>query len=131
MMMPISVYMYLKFGNYTCNGFTPLVNAGVHMVMYAYYALSALGPHMAKHLWWKRYITQLQLIQFVLVFIHGSYFLLKTDCSCPKVLHLFQTLHAVLFIKLFGSFYLRTYRKQKTAKLSVPTPSSLDDKKHQ
>ena len=112
MLMPISVYMYLKFGNYTSNGFTPLINASVHTVMYSYYALAALGPHMAKHLWWKRYITQLQLFQFVLIFIHGMYFLFQPSCACPKVLNLFEAIHGVLFIKLFGSFYLRTYRKE-------------------
>ncbi|CAG2171312.1 unnamed protein product, partial [Oppiella nova] len=44
----------------------PLLNTFVHIVMYTYYALSALGPSVQKYLWWKRYITQIQLIQFVI-----------------------------------------------------------------
>ena len=44
----------------TCNSF-------VHVVMYAYYGLSAVGPQMRPYLWWKRYITKLQLVSgFVL-----------------------------------------------------------------
>lgn len=125
--MPISVYMYLKFGNYTSNGFTPLINAFVHTVMYAYYALAALGPHMAKHLWWKRYITQLQLFQFVLIFIHGMYFLLfQPNCPCPKVLNLFEAMHGVLFMKLFGSFYLRTYRKEAKERAQAQAQAEAD-----
>jgi len=41
----------------TCNSF-------VHVVMYAYYGLSAIGPQMRPYLWWKRYITKLQLVRF-------------------------------------------------------------------
>lgn len=113
MLMPISVYMYMKFGNNTVNGFVPLLNAAVHTVMYAYYALAALGPEMAARLWWKRYITQLQLVQFVLFFVHGVYFTFQSDCDCPKVFNVFQALHALLFLQMFGSFYLRTYRKER------------------
>ena len=37
-----------------------LINASVHVIMYAYYFLAALGPHMQKYLWWKRHLTKLQ-----------------------------------------------------------------------
>ena len=37
-----------------------LINASVHVIMYSYYFLAALGPHMQKYLWWKRYLTKLQ-----------------------------------------------------------------------
>ena len=39
--------------------------------MYLYYFLSAGGPPVQKYLGWKRYLTTLQLVQFVLVFIHA------------------------------------------------------------
>ena len=38
-------------------------NCFVHVMMYAYYGLSAIGPHMRPYLWWKRYITKLQLVR--------------------------------------------------------------------
>lgn len=33
--------------------------------MYLYYGLAALGPHMQQYLWWKRYLTSLQLVSRV------------------------------------------------------------------
>lgn len=31
--------------------------------MYAYYLLSALGPQIQKYLWWKKYITTMQMVR--------------------------------------------------------------------
>lgn len=42
--------------------FIGLINSFVHVIMYSYYGLSAIGPHMQKYLWWKKYITMLQLV---------------------------------------------------------------------
>ncbi|KAJ4448783.1 hypothetical protein ANN_00174 [Periplaneta americana] len=39
------------------------VNSVVHIFMYGYYMLAALGPRIQKYLWWKKYITLLQLVQ--------------------------------------------------------------------
>lgn len=39
-----------------------LVNAAVHVVMYFYYLLSAAGPRFQKYLWWKKYMTAIQLV---------------------------------------------------------------------
>ena len=110
-MMPFACYIYFKFSSYTNNGFTPMINAFVHTIMYSYYALSSLGPAAARTLWWKKYITQLQLLQFVLIMLHSMYMFLDSTCTCPKALTLFQLAHAVLFFNLFLSFYKRAYCK--------------------
>ncbi|KAJ8346163.1 hypothetical protein SKAU_G00303560, partial [Synaphobranchus kaupii] len=34
-----------------------MINSFVHIVMYLYYGLAALGPRMQRYLWWKRYLT--------------------------------------------------------------------------
>lgn len=39
-----------------------LLNAFVHVLMYLYYGLSAFGPTFQKYLWWKRYLTIIQLV---------------------------------------------------------------------
>lgn len=41
-----------------------MFNSFVHGVMYSYYGLSSLGPSIQKYLWWKKYLTQLQLVKF-------------------------------------------------------------------
>ncbi|VDQ11449.1 unnamed protein product, partial [Trichobilharzia regenti] len=38
------------------------VNSSVHVIMYSYYALAALGPQWRKYLWWKRYLTLIQMV---------------------------------------------------------------------
>lgn len=40
----------------------PLVNSFIHVLMYVYYGLAAMGPHMQKYLWWKRYLTIMQIV---------------------------------------------------------------------
>ena len=34
--------------------FCGFLNMGVHIVMYFYYFMSAMGPSVQKYLWWKR-----------------------------------------------------------------------------
>ncbi|CAG2174849.1 unnamed protein product, partial [Oppiella nova] len=43
-----------------------LINTGIHTLMYGYYALAALGPRVRPYLQWKRYLTVLQIAQFVI-----------------------------------------------------------------
>lgn len=40
-----------------------IVNSFVHVVMYTYYGLSGF-PSLRKYLWWKRYLTQFQIVSF-------------------------------------------------------------------
>ena len=42
--------------------FSNLVNNFVHIVMYSYYMVSAMGPQYTKYIWWKKYITTTQLV---------------------------------------------------------------------
>jgi elongation of very long chain fatty acids protein 7 len=38
------------------------VNNIVHVIMYTYYMMSAMGPQYQKYLWWKKHLTLLQLV---------------------------------------------------------------------
>jgi len=42
--------------------FSNLVNNIVHIIMYTYYMMSAMGPQYQKYLWWKKHLTLLQLV---------------------------------------------------------------------
>lgn len=44
-----------------------LINVFVHGIMYFYYFLTAFNPEMKKSIWWKRNLTQIQLV-FLLYF---------------------------------------------------------------
>ncbi|XP_019148026.1 elongation of very long chain fatty acids protein AAEL008004-like isoform X2 [Corvus cornix cornix] len=41
--------------------FTGMLNSFVHIFMYDHYALASLGPRKRQHVWWKDYLTILQL----------------------------------------------------------------------
>lgn len=41
-----------------------MINSTVHVIMYVYYALAAMGPTVSKYLWWKRYLTMIQLVHY-------------------------------------------------------------------
>lgn len=47
-------------GGHSC--YLGVLNTAVHAVMYTYYLLAALGPEYKKYLWWKKYITQIQIV---------------------------------------------------------------------
>merc|ERR1712088_187615 len=51
------------------SGFGPFLNSGVHTLMYLYYLLAACGPALKPYLWWKKYLTTIQLVQFVILFM--------------------------------------------------------------
>lgn len=39
-----------------------LVNCIVHVLMYSYYALASFGQRLQPYLWWKKYLTIIQLV---------------------------------------------------------------------
>uniref|UniRef100_A0A8C4N6C8 Elongation of very long chain fatty acids protein n=1 Tax=Eptatretus burgeri TaxID=7764 RepID=A0A8C4N6C8_EPTBU len=88
------------------------LNAAIHVIMYTYYGLSALGPAFHKYLWWKKYLTILQLIQFHISIGHTAYSL-YVDCPFPKWMHWSLMVYSASFIVLFGEFYYRTYQVNK------------------
>lgn len=42
--------------------FFGLLNTFVHIVMYSYYLFAAMGPQFQRFLWWKKYLTALQMV---------------------------------------------------------------------
>uniref|UniRef100_A0A3P9KUT1 Elongation of very long chain fatty acids protein 1 n=1 Tax=Oryzias latipes TaxID=8090 RepID=A0A3P9KUT1_ORYLA len=92
--------------------FHAMVNSVVHVIMYTYYGLSAAGPRFQKYLWWKKYMTAIQLIQFILVSIHISqyYFMENCDYQVPLWIHLIW-IYGVLFFFLFANFWVQAYIK--------------------
>lgn len=89
-----------------------ILNSGVHIIMYFYYLVAAMGPQYQKFLWWKKYMTSIQLIQFVLIMIYMVTIALK-GCNMPKTLTFFFIANTLVFLYLFGNFYRKTYRDSK------------------
>ncbi|KAF4517187.1 hypothetical protein B566_EDAN005619 [Ephemera danica] len=88
------------------------LNSVVHIVMYTYYMIAAMGPRFHKYLWWKKYMTWIQLIQFCLMMAYMMS-LLASDCKLPRALTLFFMGNATVFLVLFSDFYRKAYSKKQ------------------
>lgn len=55
--MPMSVWMGMKFAPGGHSTFFSLLNTFVHIIMYFYYMVAAMGPQYQKYIWWKKYLT--------------------------------------------------------------------------
>lgn len=42
--------------------FHAMLNCFIHVVMYTYYGMAALGPEYQKYIWWKKYLTKMQIV---------------------------------------------------------------------
>jgi len=97
-------------------------NTFVHVFMYYYYAISALGFNV----WWKIYITNTQIFQFVCSFLLSIPYIFYTlafdpfgnlDLKC----HGWTAFGISFFINssflvLFVNFWLKTYKKDNSTK---------------
>ncbi|XP_060942739.1 elongation of very long chain fatty acids protein 5 [Limanda limanda] len=108
--------------------FGAAINSFVHVVMYSYYGLSAI-PAIRPYLWWKKYITQFQLIQFFLTMFHTSWAFIW-PCGFPSGWLYFQFSYMVSLIILFSNFYIQTYKRQSTLKKEQQNGSALSRNGH-
>lgn len=81
--------------------------------MYTYYMLAAVGPEMQKYLWWKKYLTRLQIVQFIIVFAHALQLNFRNPCKYPAHLSFIVMPLAVMFLGLFTNFYWSAYLKNR------------------
>eukprot|EP00180_Rhodochaete_pulchella_P000129 Plantae.Rhodophyta-Rhodochaete_pulchella.ctg10820.p1 GENE.Plantae.Rhodophyta-Rhodochaete_pulchella.ctg10820~~Plantae.Rhodophyta-Rhodochaete_pulchella.ctg10820.p1 ORF type:complete len:271 (-),score=39.61 Plantae.Rhodophyta-Rhodochaete_pulchella.ctg10820:228-1040(-) len=89
------------------------INLLVHVIMYYYYAMTALKIRI----WWKKYLTTLQIAQFVVDVIACSYaytiFVLNgmryDKCHGTQVGAITGIIILSSYLVLFVRFYLRTY----------------------
>ncbi|XP_011550767.3 elongation of very long chain fatty acids protein [Plutella xylostella] len=124
--MPMSVWFGVKFTPGGHSTFFGMLNTFVHILMYSYYLLAAMGPQVQKYLWWKKYLTAIQMVQFVLVFLH-AFQLLFTDCDYPRAFVWWIGMHAVLFYYLFSDFYKQAYLK-KAQKAKARVKAAAEEK---
>lgn len=111
--MPMSVWFGVRFTPGGHSTFFGLLNSLVHVFMYTYYGLAALGPEYHKWLWWKKYMTKFQLVQFIAIIVH-AFQLFFINCNYPKAFAWWIGGHAVLFFFLFTDFYKQAYMKKKS-----------------
>ncbi|XP_065155675.1 very long chain fatty acid elongase AAEL008004-like [Atheta coriaria] len=126
--MPMSVWFGVKFTPGGHSMFFGFLNTFVHIVMYTYYMLSACGPSVQKYLWWKKYLTTMQMVQFVAIVVH-AFQLLFIDCNYPRAFVWWIGMHGILFFFLFKQFYEESYLKRsKGAAALAATAAAAQNK---
>ncbi|XP_012154339.1 very long chain fatty acid elongase 7 [Megachile rotundata] len=121
--MPFSVWLGAKFAPGGHSTFFALLNTFVHIIMYFYYMVAAMGPEYQKYIWWKKYLTTFQMVQFVLIMSH-QFQLFFTECDYPRTFMIWIGLHGLLFLGLFSDFYKAKYGDRSKSKQSAQNGSS-------
>ncbi|KAH8279850.1 hypothetical protein KR054_008749, partial [Drosophila jambulina] len=92
------------------------LNQVVHSIMYTYYLLTSISPAAQASLWWKKYITIIQLIQFALIILQCINVLVQPNCDAPRpVAYVFGSFSVALAV-MFSKFYFKTYIKPSKRK---------------
>lgn len=83
-----------------------VLNAGVHTIMYFYYAFATIGLRFA----FKSMITTLQMTQFVVGLTSTLYYLLYTTLTNEQYTTLLSNnVYVLSLLYLFNQFYKKTY----------------------
>ncbi len=93
-------------------GIFVVINCFIHVLMYSYYALSSFGPKIQQFLWWKKYITQIQMIQFIIYAIYAVYCSVIIE-GFPLFLQIIVHIQSPVFLVLFFGFYRKAYSNSK------------------
>ena len=95
-----------------------LFNTLIHVIMYSYYSLAALGPSVKPYLWWKKYVTQIQIYQFVIYSMFSWLFAFK-QVGYPAYLQILAYTQPLIFLVLFSRFYISSYLKKSNNKTTI------------
>ncbi|EDV94683.1 elongation of very long chain fatty acids protein AAEL008004 [Drosophila grimshawi] len=109
MVFGVCVYMnFLCASHCTMLG---LINLLVHSVMYAYYFATSLGA-VKQVLWWKRHITQVQLLQFSYLSLHFLLVIVRNPCQFPIFMAFVGFTQNIFMFAMFFDFYYKTYMRK-------------------
>lgn len=127
-----------------------IINSGVHVVMYYYFGLRMAYPD--RKIWWRKYVTVIQILQFTLGFVFIAYFLkifvlgvqisengatytftIVRGCSVNPFVVALNSLVNLSFFVLFVQIYIRDNFANSSGKEgsspALCAPSSRDERK--
>lgn len=91
-----------------------VLNGFIHSIMYLYYFVSS----HTRNIWWKKYLTALQMIQFVTMAAQGVLLATRSCPGMPAKVPLIYLVYVASLLALFANFFVRSYcakaRKPKT-----------------
>ncbi|KAG5674178.1 hypothetical protein PVAND_004161 [Polypedilum vanderplanki] len=90
-----------------------VLNSFVHSIMYSYFLMTSLNNGKIKNsLWWKKHITHIQLIQFIILTVVYTQTFFAPNCSYPIYLRVVLLSQSVFMLYLFSNFYITAYVKK-------------------
>ncbi|KAI5643774.1 GNS1/SUR4 family domain-containing protein [Phthorimaea operculella] len=110
--------------------FIGVINAFVHVIMYSYYLLTVAMPSVKNSLWWKKYITQLQILQFLWCVLHMLVIVFRPDCGYPRWVSAVFLPQNFFMLILFIDFYIKTYIKKPQAQAKALAAAKDNDDKN-
>jgi len=109
--VPIAVWFFVKFAPGGNSAIFPFLNTFIHTVMYSYYFLATFKS-ARPYLGWKKFLTQFQIVQFIIMILHSTQPLFIPGCKFPKTFLYINIFFSIVFIYLFTKFYIENYGKQ-------------------
>ena len=126
--VPIFAWIAFKIApTASCLGVFPLFNTFVHVIMYSYYALASFGPKVQPYLWWKKYITQLQLAQFIIYALYVIPFMKYQEGYPVKFWSFTISPQPLIFFFLFYNFYKQSYVNKKPTTAGTPSQPEVNN----
>ncbi|KAH7986254.1 elongation of very long chain fatty acids protein 7 [Rhipicephalus sanguineus] len=105
-----NMWLNVTYGAQAQAMFITCFNSFVHVFMYSYYFLAALGPAFTTYLWWKKYLTMVQIAQFVILFGHAIGMALAEGNYVVSFVWI-ELAEALFFLLWFMAFYSNAYKK--------------------
>eukprot|EP00232_Nephroselmis_pyriformis_P017815 CAMPEP_0182884650 /NCGR_PEP_ID=MMETSP0034_2-20130328/19129_1 /TAXON_ID=156128 /ORGANISM="Nephroselmis pyriformis, Strain CCMP717" /LENGTH=274 /DNA_ID=CAMNT_0025017865 /DNA_START=8 /DNA_END=829 /DNA_ORIENTATION=- len=102
-------FAVVKYGPGGEAWFCCFLNSLVHVFMYGYYFSASVGYPFT---FIKKYITQFQMVQFLLFIAQSVYMLFVTDCYRPRLSPYMLLVQCIIFFALFFNFYVKNYSKK-------------------
>ncbi|KAL2633827.1 hypothetical protein R1flu_005306 [Riccia fluitans] len=104
--------------------FSAAFNSAIHVAMYFYYLLAAIvgkdEKRRRKYLFWGKYLTIMQMLQF-LSFIAQAIYCLYNPEVYPKGVGRMLFFYSCSLLAFFGNFFVNKYRRPKQAKITAKT----------
>ncbi|BES97551.1 elongation of very long chain fatty acids protein [Nesidiocoris tenuis] len=110
--MVVTTYLSAMYFREEMSMMFATLNSATHAIMYGYYFLAAFGPAIQKYLWWKKYITTIQIIQFLIAM---CMLLISKFKGCPMAPSFFYMwiINVSIFLLMFLRFYINAYKHKK------------------
>ncbi|XP_023036154.1 elongation of very long chain fatty acids protein F [Drosophila willistoni] len=116
--MAVTTFLLIRFYGHGGQVFvTCMLNILIHVVMYSYYYISSQSEHAQQSIWWKKYLTLMQLVQFSIMFSYNLFLYVQPNCESSDGVSITVCSASLFMFIMFSKFYINTYIRSKNKNL--------------